>query len=179
MKKLIPLFILVFSLTAFGQKTVAELSPAHAVALEKFLSANKNYQFLTEEINDAENFKWLGKWFGVTQHPFYQTADFNHDKISDFAVILSRKGERKENKQAEAEYHKYNYPLAIVIFNGSKNGSFTKAFLEEVQTPYVCYLQVFGEGKKKVYFSVFNSSMETRFFKPVGKSYVVEYPDEP
>jgi hypothetical protein len=179
LKKLTPLIILVFALTTFGQKTVAELSSAHAATLEKFLSENKNYQFLSEEVIDAENFKWNGKWFGKTAFPFYQTADFNHDKITDFAMVLSRKGERQENKRAEVEYHKYNYPLAIVIFNGNQNRTFRQAFLENIEAPYVCYLQVFGEGRKKIYFSVFNSSLETRFFKPSGKTYIVEYPDEP
>lgn len=179
MKKLLPLFVLICSGIVFGQKSIAELKPKHAATLEKFLSANKNYQFLSEEVNDAEIFKWDGKWFGKAALPFYQTADFNHDRISDFAVILSRKGERRENKRAEVEHHKYNYPLAIVIFNGNKNGTFKQAYLEDIKTPYACYLHVFGEAKKKIYFSVFESSFETRFFKPSGKTYIIEYPDEP
>ncbi len=41
MKCLSIIFILIFGLSVLGQKTVADLKPAHAVALEEFLSKNK------------------------------------------------------------------------------------------------------------------------------------------
>jgi len=55
MKKLLSIiFLLTLSVSIFGQKTVAELQPKHAIALENFLSKNKNYQFLSERAFDED-----------------------------------------------------------------------------------------------------------------------------
>jgi hypothetical protein len=89
--------IFILSVLCFGQKSVADLKPSHATALEQFLSKNKEYQFLSSKVIDAEYMKFIRKSFGKTFEPYYQVGDFNHDKIVDFAIILSRKGERKEN----------------------------------------------------------------------------------
>jgi hypothetical protein len=161
----------------FGQKRVADLSPTHAAALEAFLSTNKNYQFLSEKVQDAEYLKEMSKYFGKTIKPYYQVADFNHDKIIDFAMILSRKGEPKENEGITSEPHKYDYPLAVIIFNGNKNGTFRKAFIEDIEAPLACFLNVEGTKKKQIYFGVFESDADTRIFTPAGKGYIIEYPD--
>ena len=172
------LCVFILSALCFGQKTVADLKPSHATALEQFLSKNKEYQFLSSKVIDAEYMKFIRESFGKTFAPYYRVADFNLDKIADFAVILSRKGERKENG-ATSEEHKYDYPLAVVIFNGNKNGTFTKAFVEDIEAPLVCFLNVEGTKKKTIYFGVFESDADTRIFTPVGKGYIVEYPDAP
>lgn len=178
--KILFLFICVFvlSIVAFGQKTVSDLKLSHAIALEEFLSENKEYQFLSSKVIDAEYFKFIRESFGKTFEPYYQVADFNNDKIIDFAMILSRKGERKET-DATSEEHKYDYPLAIVIFNGNNSGTFTQSFVEEIEAPLVCFLKVEGTKKKKLYFGVFETDADTRIFTPVGKGYIIEYPDEP
>jgi len=172
------LCIFILSVLCFGQKAVADLKPSHATALEQFLSKNKEYQFLSSKVIDAEYMKFIRESFGKIFEPYYQVADFNRDKIADFAIILSRKGERKESG-ATSEEHKYDYPLAVVIFNGNKNGTFRKAFVEDIEAPLVCFLNIEGTKKKTIYFGVFESDADTRIFTPVGKGYIIEYPDEP
>ena len=171
------LCLFILSALCFGQKAVADLKLSHAAALEHFLLKNKKYQFMSSKVIDAEYMKFIRESFGKTFEPYYQTADFNLDKIADFAVILSRKGRKKESG-ATSEEHKYDYPLAIVIFNGNKNGTFTKAFVEDIEAPLVCFLNVEGTKKKTIYFGVSESDADTRIFTPVGKSYIVKYPEE-
>ncbi len=55
MKLLSIIFILVLSFSVFSQKRVADLQPAHAAALEAFLSKNKDYGFMSENVLDDEN----------------------------------------------------------------------------------------------------------------------------
>ena len=177
------LCIFILSALCFGQKAIAELKPSHAIALKQFLSKNKEYQFLSSKVIDAEYMKFIRESRGKTFEPYYQVADFNRDKIADFAVILSRKGKRKESG-ATSEEHKYDYPLAVVIFNGRKNGTYRKAFVEDIEAPLVCFLNVQGTKKKTVCFGVFETDAHTRIFTPVGKGYIgkgyiIEYPDEP
>ncbi len=64
-----------------------------------------------------------------------------------------------------------------MIFNGNKNETFTKAFVEDIEAPLVCFLNVEGTKKKTIYFGVFESDADTRIFTPVGKGYIIEYPD--
>ncbi len=180
--KLLLLTFFIFALPAlsFGQKTVADLKPAHAVALEQFLSKNKNYQFLSEKAFDDEYLKDLRKDFSTSTKPYYCVSDFNFDGVLDFALILSRKGEAKAAEGTEGTPYDHNYPLAVVIFNGNKKGGFTKAFIEDVEAPLVCLIKTDGVGKKKqFFFAVYASDADTRIFTPVGKGYIIEYPDEP
>jgi hypothetical protein len=170
--------VFILSVLCFGQRAVTDLKSLHATALEQFLSENKQYQFLSSKVIDAEYMNFIRETFGKTFEPYYQTADFNRDKIADFAVILSRKGKRKASSATSAE-HKYDYPLAVVIFNGNKNGTFRKAFVENIEAPHDCFLNVDGTGKKTVYFGVFESDADTRIFMSAGKGYVVKYPEAP
>ncbi len=177
---LIAFFVFALSALCFGQKTVAELKPAHAVALEQFLSENKNYQFLSEKSFEGEYLKDLRKDFGASIKPYYCISDFNFDGISDFALVLSRKGKATPAEGTEGTPYDHNYPLAVIIFNGNKKGRFTKAFIEDVEAPLVCLIKTDGAGKKKqFFFAVYASDADTRIFTPVGKGYIVEYPDEP
>lgn len=177
-KCLLPIFILLLGTTSFGQKSVAELKPAHAVALETYLSKNKNLQFLSEKVIDAEYLSWIRKDFDKELKPYYRVADFNHDKIEDFAMILSRKGEPKKQNGVTSKEHKYEYPLQIVIFNGNKSKSFTKAFSEDIYAPLVCFLNTSYDKKRTLYFGVFATD-SAMIFTPVGKGYIIEYPDNP
>lgn len=172
------LCVFILSALCFGQKTVADLKPSQAAALDQFLSKNKEYQFLSSKVIDAEYMKFIRESFGKTFEPYYQVADFNRDKIADFAIILSRKGERKENGATSKE-HKYDYPLAVVIFNGNKTGTFRKAFLKDIEAPLVCFLNVEGTRKKTIYFGVFETDAGTKIFTPAGRGYIVEYPNAP
>lgn len=178
--KILPIIlILIFSFSVFGQKSVTDLKPSHAVALEQFLSKNKKYQFLSEKAIDAEYLAQMREWFGKTLKPYYAVGDFNHDKITDFALILSREGTPRKNEDVYSEDLQYDYPLAVVIFNGSKAGTFRQAFIEDIDAPLVCLLSVEGNRKKVLSFGVAESDADTKFFTPVGKGYIIEYPDAP
>lgn len=171
-------FIFALATLCFGQKTVADLKPIHAEALEQFLSKNKNYQFLSENVIDDENLKYIHQDFGKFFKPYYSVADFNHDKIEDFALILQRKGKRTFI-EGNGEGYEYDYPLAVIIFNGNKKGTFIKAFIEDIEAPLLCLLNVDGKKKKQIYFGIYASDADTKIFTPVGKGYIIEYPKEP
>jgi hypothetical protein len=175
--KLILSSMWIFLLAVFchSQQSVADLKPAHAATLKRFLAENKEYRFLSSKVITAEYLKFIGESMGKNFEPFYRAGDFNGDRIVDFAIILSRKGERKESG-ATSEEHKYDYPLAVVIFNGSKNGAFTKAYAEHLEAPLVCFLDVDGGRRKRLYFGVFETDSHILIFTPVGKGYRVEYP---
>lgn len=171
--------ILSSSWMCLGQKRVADLNPKQAAALEVFLSGNKDYSFLSENVLDAEYLKDMRKYFKSLK-PYYNVADFNRDGILDFALILSRKGPTKDNGEGIAETHRYDHPLSIVIFNGDKKGGYRKAFLEDVEAPLACFLNTdIVKKKKELYFGVFESDADTRIFTPTGKGYIIEYPDAP
>jgi hypothetical protein len=176
MKLLLPtFFIFALSTISFGQKTVADLKPAHAVALEQFLSKNKDYGFLSENVIEAEDLKFMRKYLGKTLKPFYNTADYNGDGVIDFALIISKKGTPK--KAEDGDY--FIHSLAVVIFNGVKKGGFKQAFIENVEVPLNCFIKLTNEKKKKLYFGVNETDADTMIFTPVGKGYIIEYPDEP
>jgi hypothetical protein len=176
MKKLLPLLILIFAFSAFGQKSVAELKPKHAIALEHFLSKNKDFGFVSEKALDAEYLKEMRKYFKDLK-PYYNAADYNRDGVIDFAMILSKKGEIEDQGEGFGETHRYNHPMAIVIFNGIKNGGFRKAFIEEVKVPLACFLNLSDKKKPRLYFGVFESDADTFTMTPVGKGYIIEYDD--
>lgn len=175
----ISILISLISSVGLSQKQVTDLKPAHAIALEQFLSKNKDYGFLSEKVLDDDYLNEMRQYFKNLK-PYYNSADFNRDGITDFALILSRKGEPKDNGEGMAETHRYDHPLAIIIFNGNRRGKFLKAFIEDIEAPLACFLNTeIVKKKKKLYFGVFESDADTRIFTPVGKSYIIEYPDAP
>ncbi len=179
MKKLISIiFIFVFSFAVFGQKTVADLKPSHAIALERFLSKTKDYFFLSENMTDDKDIKYSRKWLlGKNRKPYYITGDFNRDGVMDFALILSDiSTSTKGGPVREEEEEKYReYPLAVVIFNGIKGGGFRQSFIQKVEATYGCYLSLDEDKKKRLYFAVFETDNQTMTFTPVGKGYITEF----
>lgn len=171
------LFVFILTVSCFSQKSVSDLKPPHAAALKQFLLKNKNYQFLSSKVITDEYLKYMRESFGKTFEPYYRAGDFNGDKIPDFAVIVSRSGKRKMSG-ATSEEHKYDYPLAVVIFNGNKNGTFTKALVEDTEAPHACFLDIAKNGKTRLYFGVFETDSHVLFFAPVRKGYKVEFPEE-
>ena len=171
--------ILFLMSVSLGQKRVADLDTKHAAAHEVFLSSNKDYGFLSENVLDSEYLKDMRKFFKGIK-PYYFVGDCNGDRIDDFALILSRKGNRKDNGEGLSESHRYDYPLAVIIFNGDKKGKFRKAFIEDVEAPLACFLNIeVVKKKRELYFGVFESDADTRIFSPAGKGYIIEYPSEP
>jgi len=110
--------------------------------------------------------------------PYYLVADLNHDKIEDFALVLQRKGKRTVVNLDNAEGYQYAYPLAVIIFNGNRKGTFTRAFIEDFEESLVCYLDLDDEKKKRLYFLLYASDAGTMIFTPVDKGYIIEYPEE-
>jgi hypothetical protein len=164
---------------ASGQRRIAELDPRHAAALKAFLSSNKNYGFLSEDVLGPKYLKEMRKSFRAIR-PYYNTGDYNADGVIDFAIILSRKGERKDKGEGMAATHRYDHPISVVIFNGDRRGRFKKVFIEDIEAPLVCFLNTDTfKRKKKLYFGVFETDSDTRIFSPSGKGYIVKYPDEP
>lgn len=126
---------------------------------------------MSENALENEYLKEVYKWFKKPIKPYYAVADFNRDKVLDFAVILSRKGESKDLGKAFSIEHRFEHKLAVVIFNGDKKGGFTKAFIEDVKAPSACFINF---EDKQLYFGVFESDANTMIFKPVGKGYIVK-----
>ncbi len=172
MKKLFSIiFVFVFPFAVFGQKTVADLKLSHAIALEQFLSKNKDYGFLSENVMDAEDMKFIRQYLGKTLKPYYNTADYNKDGVMDFALIVSKKGTPKQAEDGDYFIHS----LAVVIFNGIKKGGFRQAFIENVEVPLNCFLRLSDDKKKQLYFGVTETDADTMIFTPVGKGYIIEF----
>ena len=180
--KLVLLAASIVSFVAFGvraQVRVTDLQASHAAALKQFLRTNGEYSFLSERALDQTYLKEMRQYFKNLK-PYYNTGDFNRDGFGDFALILNRKGKRKDNGQGMAETHRYDQPLAIVIFNGNRRGKFIKALIETVDAPYACFINTNVVNKKrKLYFGIFQSDADIRIFTPVRNSYKVEYPETP
>lgn len=169
---------IVCSIPVFAQRTVADLKPSHAVALERFLSKNKDYGFLSEKVLDADYLKRMREYFKRLK-PYYAVGDFNRDSVEDFALVLSKKGEVEDQGEGMAETHRYNHSLAVIIFNGVKKGGFRQAFLEDLKVPTACFINVTDGKKKELYFGVFESDADTFTMTPVGRGYIIEYDDAP
>lgn len=180
MRTICSLAVILFAISiGLGQKRVADLNPRHAAALEIFLATNMEYGFLSESSLDAMYLTEMRKYYKGSK-PYYIVGDFNHDHFDDFALILSRKGTRKDNGEGITETHRYDYPLAVIIFNGDKKGTFRKAFIEDIEAPLACFLNAdVVKKKKELCFGVFESDADTRIFAPAGRGYIVEYPSEP
>jgi hypothetical protein len=165
------IFISAFSFTLFGQKTVSELKPAHAIALRDFLDSNSAYSFLSEELYDAEYLKDLRKIMGKNYKPYYMVGDFNRDKILDFALMLIKEGKPVFENQSEPIA--YSHPMAIVVFTGNKKGTFSKAFLRDETNPYVMFFSWTDEKQKRLFYSM-DGGLGGTALTPVGKGFIAE-----
>lgn len=170
MKTLIPIFIAAFAFTASAQRSVDELLPAHAAALESYMSANKALVFRQEYNLDDEYLKWLRESFGNGFKPSYAVGDFNHDKIKDFAVLLYRENEPTELSPADHPQQ----ALRLVVFNGSDKG-FRVAYTRDLTGP----AEAFINFEKDLYYGVFETDAETFILKPAGRGYILEFEKAP
>ncbi len=177
MKSLLLILMLVFSFSIFGQKTISELKLAHARAIKRFLSKNKDYSFLSEKAFDVDTLRQYRKDFGKLLKPYYREGDFNRDGIADFALILSRKGVRPTNTREAGSPYEFNHPLALVIFNGSKNGTFRNAFIEKVDKPLVSFLSWTPRGREPLSFAVYATD-DYFMMKPTRRGYVIKFDEE-
>lgn len=161
----------VLSCSVFGQKTVSELNPKHAIVLRDFLEANQPYSFLSEVLYDAEFLKEMRDKYGKRFMPYYKVGDFNHDGSLDFALFLKKEG--KPTQEGNTEPFSYSYPMALVVFNGSKKGTFRKAFLKDEMNPYVMYLDWTIEKKRRLFYGM-DGGLGGTMLTPIGKGYIAE-----
>lgn len=158
----------------FGQKSVSELKPAHATALESYLRTNDGLLFRQEHNVNDEYLRSVRKWMGKNFQPNYAVGDFNRDGIKDFAVLLYRPGKPEYNgPEGEGDpvtEHNPDYPLRLVVFNGKKAG-FRVAFSTDVMGPHAAFIRF----EKGLYYGVFESDADTFILAPAGKGYIVEF----
>jgi hypothetical protein len=176
MKKIVIGILWLFSYLVAGaaQKSASELVPAHASALQVFLSSHPNLDFMSEKSIDPDYLKFMRKHLGARLTPFYQKGDFNGDGRPDFALILAREGPHEDQGPDIAEGHRYRYPITIVIFNGMKGGAYKAVFVKNITAPLVCFLNTTGGRKKRLYFGITETD-ESFSMTPAGKGYIVEY----
>lgn len=169
---LITCIVLVAALTAGAQKRIDDLRPAHATALKAFLTTNSKFKFLPETAMDAEYLKGMRRG-ARNMTPYYSIGDFNRDGILDFAVLVSRAGKVRDNGAGMAETHRYDQPLAVVIFNGNRAGKYVRAAVEEVEAPFVSYLKTETKARRaRLYFGVFETDNVVSFV-PSRTGYIV------
>ena len=168
------LFLFSFPHIVAAQKSVSELAPAHASALQEFLTRHPNLDFMSEKIIDQDYLKSMRQYLGARLMPYYHKGDFNGDGRQDFALILAREGPPEDQGPEIAETHRYRYPITIVVFNGMKGGRYRAAFVRDYSAPLVCFLNTTGGRKKRLYFGV-SETDEAFGMTPAGKGYIVEY----
>lgn len=173
---LLTTLLLVFlSCDAHAQKSISDLPPAQASALQEFLSKQQNLVLLTEEKYDQSILREMRKNFGARLKPSYRSGDFNRDGVQDFAVILLKEGSPPEDQGAGmAESHRYLHDVTVVIFNGSA-GSYKPVFVKATQAPLVCFLNL--DYQKRLTFLIYETGDGFRM-TPVKRGYRLDpYPD--
>lgn len=168
-------FILFSSLVSvYGQASVRDLSPAHAEAVETYLSTNKQNTFRGQGTVDADYLKYMRESLGKTFTPNYVVADLNGDRIKDFALLLNRSGKPTNlpaNANASRE-HFPDHPLTLLVFNGMKGGKFRVAFTQNLDGPKAAFINLTTGRRKRLYYGVFETDSDTFTLVPVGRGYV-------
>ena len=171
------MIITALNCSVFGQKEFSDLAPEHRRTLEGFLARNKIYEFLSETKFDAGYLREAKEGFGAST-PYYHVKDFNRDKFPDFAVVLSRKAKpKKATRYDVGTPFEFNYPLTVMVFNGSRTGTFRLAFKENIDAPLVSFLGLTWDKQFLTFGSVGRSTY--LIIKPKKKGYFAVYPDEP
>ena len=170
---LIVSFMLCLTPRVNAQKSVSDLPPSHAAALQQFLAKHAGLEFLSETVTDQSILKDMRKNFGVRFTPFYRSGDFNNDRVPDFAMILVKEGGPIGDQGVGiAETHRHLYDLTVVIFNGAGK-TYTPAFVKTTKAPRVCFLNTANEKRKRLTFGVYETD-EGFIMTPAGKGYTVQ-----
>ncbi len=169
------LLLTLFSISGLAQKSVSDLPPAQSKALQEYLTNNPELKFLSEKSYDPEYLKVMREDFGQNFTPFYRQGDFNYDRVPDFAVILEKNIPPKK-ETGLAETHQLQYTVVIVIFNGAKDGTYKSVFSETATVPLVCFINISGEKKKRLYFGVYETD-DGFTMTPTRNGYKAEYLD--
>lgn len=118
---LIAALVCLFAANNFGQTKTpdyfAHLKAEHAAAVKNYIGAQSNLR--PAQTADCKNKSGLDLFRQTAgkrgAHPYYAVADFNRDKVADFAVVLY------DSKAKAAER------FTILIFNGAKSGAYKLA----------------------------------------------------
>lgn len=134
----------VYVSNGFAQKTsgyYAHLKPEHQATLKTYLGSQTNLR--PAQISDCKNkfgLDSLRQSAGKSAHPYYAIADFNQDRVSDFAIVLY------DSKKAA------NARFTVLIFNGAKSGDYKMAYKSEAMDLRQGGIWTYGfstDGKKK------------------------------
>ncbi len=161
--------ILILSPAAFAQRSVSDLSVAHAASLERYMSENRNLTFRQEQNLSDDYLKSMRETFGKTFKPNYAVADFNRDKIKDFAILLNRKGRPVPNMGITSKEHAIDYPLRLVVFNGTKGG-FRVAYSKDLQGPPAAFIAF----KRNLYYGIYETDSDTFMLAPSARGYIMK-----
>ncbi len=153
---LLTILLTLFSTGGLAQKAVSDLSPAQSAALRDYLKKHPDLRFLSEKSYDREYLKTMREDFGQRFTPFYRRGDFNDDGVPDFAVIL-KKNVPPKKEPGLAQTHQLQYTVAVVVFNGARNGTYKSVFSKTATAPLVCFLNTTGARKKRLYFGVYET----------------------
>jgi hypothetical protein len=164
--------LMVLPPTVAAQKFVSQLLPAHASALQRFLSAHPDLDFLSEKDCDPETLKEMRKHFGARFMPYYHVGDFNHDGRQDFAVVLAKDTPPKEDPDL-ADTHRFQYEVAVVVFNGLRRGGYKAVFVKNTTAPLVCFLAMSQEKRSNLYFGIYETDAGF-VMTPAGQGYIAE-----
>jgi hypothetical protein len=157
---------------AFGQKAVASLPRAHAVALQRFLATHPNWEFLSDENCDPDAVRFGRKEFGASFTPYYRQGDFNRDGRPDFAMVLVEDTPpRVDPGRGESDRPDFN--LVIVVFNGQRKGGYRPVFVKRTVAPLACFLGLTYEKKRRLDFGIFETCAGF-IMTPVGDGYILE-----
>lgn len=173
---LIILCLLLLPTCVLAQKSVSELAPTHAAALQEYLAQNPDLEFLPETSMDKETLKDMRKDFEPRLTPYYRKGDFNHDSIQDFGIVLIKEGGPVKTNDDLDEPYRDEYEMNVVVFNGQRRGGYKAVFRKKMEAPLVCFLYSSFEKKRKLYFAVY--ATDAGFvMTPAGKGYIAEYID--
>lgn len=117
-------FLLAAALTVFAGQTAAQkssnqfahLKNEHAAAVKNYIGTKKNLRpALRADCKNKFGLESLRQSAGNSAHPYYAAADFNRDKITDFAVVLYDSSQKTDER------------FTLLIFNGTKSGAYKLA----------------------------------------------------
>ena len=166
------LFSLLLPFGGAAQLSVSQLLPAHASALQQFLSKHPDLKFLSESDYDREALKDMRKRFGARFMPYYRVGDFNHDGREDFALVLAKHTPPKKDPDL-ADTHRFQYAVTVVVFNGLTGGGYKAVFVKNTTAPLVCFLAMSQGKKSKLYFAIYETDAGF-VIRPKGQGYITE-----
>lgn len=155
-----------------SQKSVSHLQPSHASALQRYLSIHPDLDFLSERDCDPGTLNDMRKHFGARFTPYYRVGDFNHDGRHDFALVLMKDVPPKEDPDL-ADTHRFQYEVAVVVFNGVRGGGYKPVFVRNVTAPLVCFLAMSQEKRSKLYLGIYETDAGF-VMTPAGQGYIAE-----